>query len=92
MSLQDSTHSQYDSRQHVDQTLEFKKALQEFPMRFAFIDGKVESVCAVSGDDTWVLNIKKGIVSAFQNTQTSLSAKKVTVEVSATTFNKSSYS
>jgi hypothetical protein len=65
----------------VEQSWEFKKSLQERPLRFAYLDGRVDSVCAEQGDETWVVNIKKGIVSAFQNTQTRLEAATTTVEV-----------
>ena len=50
-------------------------------MRFAFLDGRIESVCPDQRDETWVVNLKKGIISALQNTQTRLDANTVTVEV-----------
>ncbi|XP_017105517.3 uncharacterized protein Apoltp [Drosophila bipectinata] len=37
-------------------------------LRFAFHDGLISEVCPLEGDAPWVLNIKKGILSAFQNT------------------------
>lgn len=37
-------------------------------LRFAFYDGLISEVCPLEGEAPWVLNIKKGILSAFQNT------------------------
>lgn len=52
----------------VDRAMEFKRALQDKPLRFAFQNGKVESVCPEEGEETWVLNVKRGIISHIQNT------------------------
>ncbi|XP_034669576.1 uncharacterized protein LOC117902369 [Drosophila subobscura] len=37
-------------------------------LRFAFHDGLIGEVCPLELETPWVLNIKKGILSAFQNT------------------------
>ncbi|XP_016937028.3 uncharacterized protein Apoltp [Drosophila suzukii] len=37
-------------------------------LRFAFHDGLISEVCPQEQETPWVLNIKKGILSAFQNT------------------------
>ena len=37
-----------------------------------FQDGKISSVCANHEEDTWVVNFKRGIISAFQNSMESL--------------------
>jgi len=71
VSLQDSQPLQYESRQHVDKAWDFKRLLQERGMRFAFIDGLIEHVCP-EDEPVWVLNIKRGVLSAFQNTQRTL--------------------
>ena len=37
------------------------------PIRFAFDDGKIEHICAEDTEPTWVLNVKRGILSTIQN-------------------------
>ncbi|XP_043065229.1 LOW QUALITY PROTEIN: uncharacterized protein LOC108101203 [Drosophila ficusphila] len=37
-------------------------------LRFSFHDGLISEVCPQAQETAWVLNIKKGILSAFQNT------------------------
>ena len=46
---------------------EFSTALEKHSLHFSFQDGSVEELCP-SNDPLWVLNIKRGILSAFQNT------------------------
>lgn len=72
VSLQDSDPARYETRQPVRDLLQFRKALQDKPMSFAFVDGRVESVCPRSDDEPWAANIKRGIISSLQNTMTSL--------------------
>lgn len=47
---------------------DFKKSMEQYPIRFAFQDGKIQEVCPHPKEPTWVLNLKKGILSMFQNT------------------------
>ena len=67
--LRDVTIEGYDSRKFTDQdkNKEFSKTLERFPLRFSFQDGIVESVCPDIDDIMWAVNIKKGVLSAFQN-------------------------
>jgi len=41
-------------------------------MSFAFVDGRIDSVCPRSDDETWAVNIRRGVLSTLQNTMTSL--------------------
>lgn len=41
-------------------------------MSFAFIDGQIDAVCSDPDDEIWAINIKRGILSAFQNTMSTL--------------------
>jgi hypothetical protein len=36
--------------------------------RFSFGDGLIEEICPHSEESTWALNVKRGFLSAFQNT------------------------
>ncbi|XP_029653133.1 uncharacterized protein LOC115226285 isoform X2 [Octopus sinensis] len=51
---------------------QFSDALMKQGLRFSFQDGKIEEVCPMSEESTWVLNIKRGILSAFQNSMDDL--------------------
>ncbi|KAJ9583536.1 hypothetical protein L9F63_022121, partial [Diploptera punctata] len=54
---------------------EFSKALEEHSLHFSFQDGTVDELCP-SNDPVWVLNVKRGILSAFQNTMYDLYSAK----------------
>nr|WEU75130.1 vitellogenin 3 [Macrobrachium rosenbergii] len=41
--------------------------LTRYPMVVAIVDGRVSHVCSHPDDDTWSINLKKGVASAFQN-------------------------
>ncbi|XP_053642616.2 vitellogenin-like [Cherax quadricarinatus] len=41
--------------------------LERYPLVVAVVDGRVQHVCSHPDDDTWSINIKKGIASTFQN-------------------------
>ncbi|XP_068239150.1 uncharacterized protein [Palaemon carinicauda] len=49
----------------------FSEALSKNPLKFSFQDGMIENICSVVSEPTWVLNIKRGLLSTFQNTMTS---------------------
>jgi len=57
---------------YADESGEFKRSLERFPLRFSFQDGVVEELCPSEGESTWALNIKRGLLTAFQNSMTSL--------------------
>lgn len=59
----------------------FRAAVEASSIRFSMQHGRVEAVCADSDDDVWVVNFKRGIVSAFQNTMTSLTSEATVLEV-----------
>lgn len=72
VSLQDSNPSNYDNRQPLRDTQKFTEVLQGKTMSFAFIDGRIESVCPQSDDEVWAVNIRRGIVSTIQNSMNKL--------------------
>lgn len=47
---------------------EFGEDLEKYDLRFAFHNGIIGEVCAHDDEATWVLNLKKAILSTFQNT------------------------
>merc|ERR1712018_150910 len=56
------------TRAHVTQAFEFKRSVQEKTLRFSLVNGRVESVCPEDGEQAWVLNIKRAILSGLQMT------------------------
>ena len=67
VSLQDSSPGQYGRRDHVPGSEKFRSALQRQKLRFSFVNGRVEELCP-EDEEAWVLNIKRAILSGFQNT------------------------
>ena len=53
------------SVEHVDGS-SFSSALEKNSMNFGFDNGRVKTVCSSNDDPLWVTNLKKGVLSAFQ--------------------------
>lgn len=83
VSLQDSDPSNIESRQQVERSNEFREALQARGLRFSFVDGHIEHICADQEEPVWALNIKRAILSTFQNTMESLDTDKRVFEASS---------
>ncbi|EDW76449.2 uncharacterized protein Dwil_GK14654 [Drosophila willistoni] len=49
-------------------SMDLANDLRQNLLRFAYHDGLISEVCPLEVETAWVLNIKKGILSAFQNT------------------------
>ncbi|XP_032896898.1 uncharacterized protein LOC116985893 [Amblyraja radiata] len=55
-----------------------RSALEKHPLHFSFQDGIIPEICPAEDEETWSLNIKRGILSVFQDSYTV--NKKATVE------------
>ncbi|XP_076472801.1 uncharacterized protein LOC143302134 isoform X1 [Babylonia areolata] len=55
--------------------------LERQPLRFSFQDGVVEELCPSEGEELWALNVKRGVLSAFQNGMTGLDSDQIVTEV-----------
>ena len=55
------------NRETVEGAVEFRRALERNPLRFSFQDGRIEELCPAENEPEWVLNIKRGLLTAFQN-------------------------
>jgi hypothetical protein len=84
VSLQDSNPSDYENRQHLRGIDQFTQVLQGKTMSFAYNDGRIESVCPQSDDEVWAANIRRGIISSFQNTMNRLQGVAKTDETDVT--------
>lgn len=72
VTLEQSDPRDLSIRKISENSREFQRALEAAPLKFSYQDGKVEHVCADAEDSTWVVNMKRGVLSAFQNTMDSL--------------------
>lgn len=70
-----------DSSLTASDSKTFSQALERFPMRLSYQDGVVSAVCPTEADPTWVVNVKKGILSALQNSMQDLATGTNTTEV-----------
>lgn len=59
-----------------------RRSLEKRPLIFAFYDGTVGEVCPDEQDDVWALNIKRGVLTAFQNSMQVLDRDEQIEEVS----------
>ncbi|KAM6054404.1 uncharacterized protein VSU04_010687 [Chlamydotis macqueenii] len=48
-----------------------RKILEQHPLHFSFHEGKVLKLCPVRSEQTWAVNIKRGILSVLQTSQAS---------------------
>ncbi|XP_048255783.1 apolipophorins-like [Haliotis rufescens] len=55
-----------------DNSRDFRRALEANPLRFSFQDGVVEQICPEDDDSAWSLNVKRAMLSAFQNSMADL--------------------
>ena len=88
LQLRDARLEEYDprdlSRREATATsAALARALEARGLRFSFQDGRVEALCASDADDAWVVNIKRGVLSALQNSMTTLDDDSTVLEVSA---------
>ncbi|XP_057263855.1 uncharacterized protein LOC130598454 [Pezoporus wallicus] len=54
-----------------------REVLEQHPLHFSFHDGKVMKLCPVRSEQTWALNIKRGILSVLQTSQASTASTVV---------------
>ncbi|KAG8225909.1 hypothetical protein J437_LFUL005945, partial [Ladona fulva] len=63
---------------------EFSRALERHPLRFSLQHGRVEELCSLPGELPWVLNIKRGLLSALQNSMDDLKISQTVYETDIT--------
>ena len=65
---------------------DFTKNLERHDLHFSFVDGRIVDVCSSPDESTQALNIKKGILSAFQMSSDDWSKSQNITEVSTVRF------
>lgn len=59
---------------------QFSKDIEEMDLRFDFHDGLIDEICPSSDEPVWVVNFKRGIISAFQNSMSRFDLDHKTTE------------
>lgn len=72
------------AREAAEGAAEFKRQLEARPLQFSFQDGVVDELCPSPGEPVWALNVKRGILSAFQNSMPDFRIDSTVYEVSST--------
>ncbi|XP_074643894.1 uncharacterized protein LOC141900764 [Tubulanus polymorphus] len=83
VTLEESDPRDESRRSAAPNSNEFRRALEQNAMHFSFQDGRIDEVCG-DEDPTWVANIKKAILSSFQNTMDDLQIDTKVSEVDVT--------
>ena len=65
---------------------ELKTLLERYPLRVSYQDGNIEHICLSGQDPTEILNIKRGILSVFQNNMDDISKSQTVSEVTLIAF------
>ncbi|RUS74819.1 hypothetical protein EGW08_017409 [Elysia chlorotica] len=69
----------------------FRRGLEASALRFSYGDGAVEHICTATREEPWVMNVKKGILSAFQNNMDDLRTDQNVTETDVTGTCKTEY-
>ena len=81
VSLQDSEPSDAMRKTVVSNEDMFKQAVEQHELAFTFNDGEILHICPSPDEPAWVVNVKRGILSSFQNTMARFDLDHRTVEV-----------
>merc|ERR1739838_536012 len=73
------------------ETEQFASKISQKPLRFAYDEGKISNVCSVEGEEEWVLNFKRGVLSNFQNSMRTLEKQESVTEIDITGECKTTY-
>ncbi|GFS01680.1 apolipophorin [Elysia marginata] len=75
----------------ADNEESFRRGMEASPLRFSYQDGAVEHICTATREEPWVMNVKKGVLSAFQNNMDDLSKDQNVTETDVTGTCKTEY-
>jgi Lipoprotein amino terminal region len=70
---------------------DFANDIQRNNLQFSFVDGRVADVCAAENESTFALNVKRGILSAFQMSSEDWTKSQNITEVVSDKFHKKFY-
>jgi hypothetical protein len=64
----------------VKEEAKYARLLTQHVLPFSFDDGLIESICPVAGEETWVLNIKRALLSSLQVSIENIGGKRIVTE------------
>ena len=82
MSIRESDPIPGNPLRKSDNSRHFRQELEKEALRFAFLDGLISDVCPSEDETVWALNVKRGFLSAFQNSMDKLDTDQTVIEVS----------
>ncbi|KAK8762358.1 hypothetical protein V5799_026376 [Amblyomma americanum] len=71
-SLEEEDPSRPGQRRPSPNQAELREALERYPLRFSYQDGRVDNLCPAEGETPRALNVKKAILSMLQNSMKEL--------------------
>lgn len=80
--LQDSDPSDATQKSTIPGEAAFKETLERSGLSFTFHDGGVPYICPSIDEPSWSINIKRGILSSFQNTMVRFDVDHESLDVS----------
>ena len=60
---------------------ELKTLLEKYPLRVSYQDGHIEHLCLAAPENVAIINIKRGILSVFQNNMDDITKNQKVSEV-----------
>lgn len=81
MTIYESSPLQDDQLVPAPRSQELRRVLEATPLRFSYQDGVVAELCPDSREDGWALNVKRGVLSALQNSMERLEGSETVQEV-----------
>lgn len=81
MTIYESSPLQDDQLVPAPRSQELRRVLEATPLRFSYQDGVVAELCPDNREDGWALNVKRGVLSALQNSMERLEGSETVQEV-----------
>ncbi|XP_025109992.1 vitellogenin-like [Pomacea canaliculata] len=84
MTIYESSPLQDDQLVPAPRSQELRRVLEATPLRFSYQDGVVAELCPDNREDGWALNVKRGVLSALQNSMERLEGSETVQEADVT--------
>ncbi len=86
MTLEQSDPEDGSAKSIAPGSSQFAAGLEQQSLVFSFQDGQIEHLCPSVDEPVWSLNVKRGILSAMQNSMRNLAASQLVFEVCPSFF------
>ncbi len=88
MTLEQSDPEDGSAKSIAPGSSQFAAGVEQQSLVFSFQDGQIEHLCPSVDEPVWSLNVKRGILSAMQNSMRDLAASQLVFEVCPSFFKK----